>query len=248
MSDITTVRTPHRATFNAAVAMDALAQLAAAESISAIGAGVGELSAALGMPHFVMLHLDRGGQWVRNVVHNLGHEPDVDAMVGSDLIGALVARPLPLLLNGQLADQHFGHGVAVSAPHGSTVAVLLLGCGAGDVDPDSLSTVMGLSCMAASHLADVLRRLAPSGCPLTERELQSLAYVAAGANYKEAALGLNISPRTVEKYVERSRRRLGVETSMAAAVLALRRGWISGADLDELKLTSRRRYGAGPGR
>jgi len=57
--------------------------------------------------------------------------------------------------------------------------------------------------------------------PLTRRESEILAYVAAGKTNPEIAIILGISSRTVSKHVEHILERLGVETRTAAAASAL---------------------------
>jgi DNA-binding CsgD family transcriptional regulator len=52
---------------------------------------------------------------------------------------------------------------------------------------------------------------------LTERETEVLQWLAAGKTNMDIAKILAISPRTVEKHVERIFQRLGVETRTAAA-------------------------------
>jgi DNA-binding CsgD family transcriptional regulator len=57
--------------------------------------------------------------------------------------------------------------------------------------------------------------------PLTQREREVLALVAAGKTNAEIALLLSISPRTVQKHLEHIFDKLGVETRTAAAMRAL---------------------------
>jgi DNA-binding CsgD family transcriptional regulator len=64
----------------------------------------------------------------------------------------------------------------------------------------------------AAHLAPL---------PITEREREILALVAAGKTNAEIAMILAISARTVQKHLEHIFRKLGVETRTAAAVCAL---------------------------
>jgi DNA-binding CsgD family transcriptional regulator len=60
-----------------------------------------------------------------------------------------------------------------------------------------------------------------SSLPLTRRESEILAYVAAGKTNPEIAIILGISPRTVEKHIEHILTGLCVETRTAAAAMAL---------------------------
>ncbi len=60
-----------------------------------------------------------------------------------------------------------------------------------------------------------------AGLPLTSRERDVLAILAAGKTNEEIAAVLAISPRTVQKHLEHVFDKLGVETRMAAALCAL---------------------------
>jgi len=55
---------------------------------------------------------------------------------------------------------------------------------------------------------------------LSGREAEVLAWVAEGKTNPEIALILSLSPRTVQTYVDRIFRKLGVETRTAAAATA----------------------------
>ncbi len=62
--------------------------------------------------------------------------------------------------------------------------------------------------------------------PLSPRELQVLGLVAGGATNKEVARLLQISHRTVQVHLSSIYGKLGVPNRTAAALLALRAGWI----------------------
>ncbi|MBS1164578.1 MAG: Bacterial regulatory protein, luxR family [Proteobacteria bacterium] len=59
------------------------------------------------------------------------------------------------------------------------------------------------------------------GLYLNEREMETIAYLAAGYGAKEIARELNLSPRTVEHRIETLKRRLGARnvTHLIAMVL-----------------------------
>jgi DNA-binding CsgD family transcriptional regulator len=59
-----------------------------------------------------------------------------------------------------------------------------------------------------------------SGLPLTQREQEIVALVAAGKTNAEIGIILSISARTVQKHLENIFRRLGVETRMALVARA----------------------------
>jgi DNA-binding CsgD family transcriptional regulator len=64
-----------------------------------------------------------------------------------------------------------------------------------------------------------LTRLSRLG--LTARESEVLTWVAQGKGNGDIALILGISPRTIEKHLQRIYEKLGVETRTAAALWAL---------------------------
>ncbi|MBX9589539.1 MAG: helix-turn-helix transcriptional regulator [Hyphomonadaceae bacterium] len=64
--------------------------------------------------------------------------------------------------------------------------------------------------------------------PLTKREREVLALVAAGKTNAEVAILLAVSARTVQKHLEHIFQKLGVETRTAAALRALAAADISG--------------------
>jgi DNA-binding CsgD family transcriptional regulator len=85
--------------------------------------------------------------------------------------------------------------------------------------PDTERASSGYLLLKSEHLdpkATHLKQL-----PITERERQILALVAAGKTNAEIASVLAISPRTVQKHLEHIFQKLGVETRTAAAVRAL---------------------------
>jgi DNA-binding CsgD family transcriptional regulator len=81
-------------------------------------------------------------------------------------------------------------------------------------------------CASSGYLLLKSERLDPQDAhlkqlPVTERERQILALVAAGKTNAEIASVLSISPRTVQKHLEHIFQKLGVETRTAAAIRAL---------------------------
>lgn len=250
MRNLTTVSNTDLATVDHDAVMLALDQLGSAQSLLEISEGLQSYGQALGLPNYLLLHLGGRDQTLRDVVHNLPGVFDPAQILNHDVTGALLVRPLPIVLDGQLDVCDLRAGIAVVGQHGNTACVLYLGRDADAIDEALLSEQMGLACMAVSHVTDGLHRIAQADCPLTVRELECLLYAAAGASTKETARELSISHRTVEEYIARCRKRLGAESTMAAAVQAVRQGWISDASIEALEqLRSRRhQYGAGQGR
>ena len=63
--------------------------------------------------------------------------------------------------------------------------------------------------------------------PLTHRETQILSYIADGNSNKQIARILEISEQTIKNHVSSILRKLNANDRAHAAVLAIRRGWIS---------------------
>lgn len=62
--------------------------------------------------------------------------------------------------------------------------------------------------------------------PLSEREMEVLAYVVRGLSNKEIAARLGISHQTVKNHVTAILRKFGVEDRTQAVVYALKHGWV----------------------
>lgn len=94
---------------------------------------------------------------------------------------------------------------------------------------------LGMALLGAGHILNAANRCAaPAGgvAQLTARERDCLLYVLAGASAKVTGQALCLAPRSVRQYLERARRRLGVENSFQAALVAARAGLV---DIDEAK-------------
>jgi DNA-binding CsgD family transcriptional regulator len=114
--------------------------------------------------------------------------------------------------NWGLERPAISHGQQFTSTHlGSKLIVHFV------ADPDDASAgylLMKAECreVSASDLAPL---------PITDRECEVLALVAAGKTNSEIAAVLAISARTVQKHLEHIFHKLGVETRMAAAICAL---------------------------
>lgn len=67
--------------------------------------------------------------------------------------------------------------------------------------------------------------------PLTPRQLEVLRLVGAGAQAKEAGRALGIRRGTVKVHLTDVHRRLGVDSTLRAVVVAIARGWLDPAEL-----------------
>jgi DNA-binding NarL/FixJ family response regulator len=99
--------------------------------------------------------------------------------------------------------------------------------------PAELAAAVRAAARGETHLGGpVARRLAQAVCQpqeratdhLTGREREVLAQVAAGATSKEVARRLGLSPKTIENHRGRILEKLGVATTGAAVIVALREG------------------------
>jgi DNA-binding NarL/FixJ family response regulator len=66
---------------------------------------------------------------------------------------------------------------------------------------------------------------------LTRRQLQVLRLVGSGRHNKEAARDLGLDVSTVKNHLSEARRRLGVENSLSAVVLAIAEGILDAREL-----------------
>ncbi len=144
-----------------------------------------------------MIVLDRLG----NIVHST---PTVCALLDLHFSG----HP-PTGLPTELAD-YVAHSGSQSAPawplmHDGLVVRRLSSAG---------TTVLVLGPAGGTPAPAALRELG-----LTPREAEVLTHISMGISTKETAARLQISPRTVDKHVERSLAKLGVDSRLAAANL-----------------------------
>lgn len=75
--------------------------------------------------------------------------------------------------------------------------------------------------LAAHRREDPSPELLARRLPLTRREAETLARIARGRTNAQVAVDLEISPRTVQKHLERIHAKLGVQTRGAAAARAI---------------------------
>lgn len=90
---------------------------------------------------------------------------------------------------------------------------------AGLLPPDAVEAVR-----VAAGEPPATRR--PSACPLTDRERAVLTLAADGLTNRAIGSRLGISPKTVSAHLEHVHAKLGVQTRVAAAMVATRAGWI----------------------
>ena len=94
------------------------------------------------------------------------------------------------------------------------------------------TTSRGESVLPPAIASIVVRKLStprePEGfAELTAREIEVLNLVARGLTNDQIAMKLSLSPRTIESHLTHIFNKLGVNSRTEAALLALRKGWIS---------------------
>ncbi|MFL5884442.1 MAG: HDOD domain-containing protein [Thermoleophilaceae bacterium] len=76
------------------------------------------------------------------------------------------------------------------------------------------------------ELTEPVGRRGSTECPLSERELEVLRWLARGRLYKEIAGELGVSPSTVRNHLHHVYRKLGSRDRAQAVLLASERGWL----------------------
>ncbi len=96
-----------------------------------------------------------------------------------------------------------------------------------DLHPLDLKTLHFAGIEALSRMQELgIKPPAPAKSPLSRRERECLKWIAAGKTDWEIGAILTLSEKTVNVYVERAKRKLGVQTRTQAIVHALRGGLI----------------------
>ena len=96
-----------------------------------------------------------------------------------------------------------------------------------DLHPLDLKTLHFAGIEALSRMQELgVKPPAPAKSPLSRRECECLKWIAAGKTDWEIGAILGLSEKTVNVYVERAKRKLGVQTRTQAIVYALRGGYI----------------------
>lgn len=220
---------------------NALGALEAAARPDEINEGASALTIALGMERYVLMSIR--GATVTSLYHNappeLSDEVTDLRTISVDPIRVRARETtIPVIWQsgsgGAWRDQHAALGyrsgiAAASWDADGSGRIIMFSCSAECIPDGQVDGLMRYSLVAATAAALSLQRIAVSqqgNCPLTERELECLLYVAAGIPAKKIARALGISVRTVTQYLERVRAKLQVKNSNAAAILAIRNGWL----------------------
>lgn len=231
----------------------ALEALGVAVDASGIAAGASSLIEALGFQRYSIVDMRGGmGPLVNALYHNSPASLAADASSMGGLLDDSVLNKArkSLIPFAWRAGQHvdawrhahaedgYRSGVAAYSHTGNGSGCVVILSWAGDQVPEDIEpVVLAYTLMAAVTLGDRLKRFAvapQAECPLSERELDCLRYAMAGKSAKETARALGIDARTVQQYLERARSKLRVANSYAAAMAAVRSGWLTIAEAMEL--------------
>lgn len=208
------------------------------------------LGVSLGFPTYLMLSLFGVDQRLVDVSHNLAEAVDTKLILAHSRIAGMLNRHTAVVFDGDaecLRLPNVSSAVAVVMPKGTAICALIFGHAGSSLDVMSLSSQLGLATMAASHLLEGLQRFGALACPLSPREIECLCFAAAGVPAKDTARWLEISRRTVEEYLVRCRKRLGAKSAQAAAVIAVRSGWLTHEAIEAVQEKVNRQCVAGPG-
>jgi LuxR family transcriptional activator of conjugal transfer of Ti plasmids len=220
----------------------AIAMLQAATKPEDIAGGAAALTAGLGLERYVVL--GTSGTMVSALFHNapsaLQDEIGSLQSLGNDPVAAKTrVKRIPFVWDSttggdwRARNGDFGYrsGVAAASLDANGAScMVLLSCAEPSISDEHVHTLMAYALMAAVSLCEPMRQLAArpqAPCPLTERELECLLYASAGRSAKETARALGIGFRTVSQYLERTRAKLQVKTTQAAATIAIRNGWLN---------------------
>jgi len=239
MSQLVTVRNTYVAEIDFGQALTAVTAIDSANTVAACGQHLAELGECIGLPTFLLLYLGGAKAQLRRISHNVPGAVDADLILGHPQVAELLERSLPVVIDGcgpALGPAELTFAVAVVVPRSAMRCVMVFGRPACALSPALVPHQLGLATMAAQHLVDVLPSMSEFDCPLSARELECLCLTAAGSPARETARRLGISHRTVELYNARCRLRLGVETTLAAAVSAIRQGWLTHDQIEACQL------------
>lgn len=128
-------------------------------------------------------------------------------------------------LFGEAAGFGYNHGMSIpwEEPGEAVGGVALVG-----PDPDLRSPALKLLALTYADRARAIigPQEGEAHRPLTQRQLDCLAWAAEGKTDWEIGQILGIAEGTVARHFERIRERLGLPTRTQAIVYALRRGWL----------------------
>lgn len=117
-------------------------------------------------------------------------------------------------------------GVAATARELRGACIVYFGSPEPAVDTANQMVATQFVVLASAYGVIGLAKLHKQNRPFSERELDCLRLAVEGLSAKQTAQRLNISPRTVEHYLENIRKRCGMESTTGAVWHAINQGWI----------------------
>lgn len=173
---------------------------------------------------------------VLQVVHNGGHAVEERLGVARHwsvdrMLEAMRATRVPIVFGPnatpglEVDGLVFGIGAIARSDDGACVAYFSTRKPV-DLQGDVV-TIMASAHIAAQHGVQYLSGKARRECPFTKQELSCMLSFAAGNSNRETAAALGISVKTVENHLERVRIKCGVDSTLAASVMAFKEGWMS---------------------
>jgi len=97
-----------------------------------------------------------------------------------------------------------------------------------DID-EILAAIRVVAAGGTAFSATAIRSVRSATRRPSDREIQVIGLISAGASNAEAAAILDLSEKTIESHLRRMFDRYGVLSRTELAVLAMREGWVSGA-------------------
>ncbi|WP_457425627.1 response regulator transcription factor [Roseateles sp. P5_E7] len=199
-----------------------------------------------GAERFIALKLRGLGQReVVQVFHSGG--PRVEEMLGpprhlafDHLVVMLCNAPLRSVFVGAGTEHEvkvdgYSHGAAALARDKRFGCLVLFARRAPAIADAERMQLLSCASLAAQLALAGFATTPLKPCPISSRELNCLRYFVNGYGTKETAQALGISARTVEGHFDRARLRCGVDTTLAAALMALSEGWLEPSEVRRLE-------------
>lgn len=130
----------------------------------------------------------------------------------------------------------YAFGVAAIARAEWGGCIVVFACGETAPAADELLAMMSGAQLAVQCALGGLPRTVEG--PLSQRELDCLRYYMAGKDPRQTAQALGISARTVEGHLARVRLRLSADNTLAAAIYALKAGWIFPSEIRDIEFAA----------
>lgn len=210
--------------------------LAEAPTTEAFAAALASACRASGFEHYLAVHLS--GSQLESVTRVLENAPpeagDVKGLAHWSIVRMLermrkITPPLVFGLGAEPPIELPGYttGIAAHVRGKDGVGIFYFGRSGTPLQPSEIVPAMRAVLMAAVYGGPILARGDAQVCPLTAKEFACLQHFAAGLSAKQTAQVLGLSYKTVEHHLASIRKRMGVDSTSAAAYKALNLGWLT---------------------